>query len=138
MSAEPVPDRPRIDPRAIDDLAAKLLTLAGGESVRVIEALAAVFAKQLCGRSGSPGLSDAASSYQLEPAPERAIGAMAPPVAACQLVICQRIARRALRGSLVDPTGGATAFHRIDANPSWARDRLPMASAGPFLFYASE
>ena len=44
-------------------------------------------------------------------------------------------ARRALRGSLNDPTDGATAFHRVDDNPDWTRAHLPVAIAGPFLFY---
>jgi hypothetical protein len=40
-----------------------------------------------------------------------------------------------LRGSLADPTLGATAFHRIDANPAWSRELLPVAVIGSFLFY---
>jgi hypothetical protein len=49
--------------------------------------------------------------------------------------ICRRIARRALRGSLIDPTRGATAMHRIDDVPAWSRDHLPIGMFGPFLFY---
>ena len=47
----------------------------------------------------------------------------------------QRIARRALSGSLRDPTAGATDFHRIEVTPDWARDRLPVAVFGSYLFY---
>ena len=36
---------------------------------------------------------------------------------------CLRIARRAVSGSLKDPTGGATHYHTLDANPPWARGR---------------
>ena len=53
----------------------------------------------------------------------------------CRLGLCRRIARRALRGSLTDPTRGANAFHRIEASPDWARELLPVAVYGPFLFY---
>jgi hypothetical protein len=47
----------------------------------------------------------------------------------------RRVARRALRGSLADPTKGANAFHRIEASPPWARALLPIAMYGPYLFY---
>jgi hypothetical protein len=47
----------------------------------------------------------------------------------------RRVARRALRGSLADPTKGANAFHRIEASPPWARPLLPIAMYGPYLFY---
>jgi hypothetical protein len=40
-----------------------------------------------------------------------------------------------LRGSLTDPTRGANAFHRIEASPAWARELLPVAVYGPYLFY---
>jgi hypothetical protein len=53
----------------------------------------------------------------------------------CRLGLCRRVARRALRGSLSDPTRGANAFHRIEASPDWARELLPVAVYGPYLFY---
>ena len=53
----------------------------------------------------------------------------------CRLGLCRRVARRALRGSLTDPTRGANAFHRIEASPDWARELLPVAVYGPYLFY---
>ena len=40
-----------------------------------------------------------------------------------------------VRRSLLDPTGGASAFHRIDESPSWSRNSLPVATFGSFLFY---
>jgi len=49
---------------------------------------------------------------------------------------CIRIARRAVAGALVDPTGGATHYHGLAANPPWARGRAPSAEIGGHLFYA--
>jgi hypothetical protein len=114
---------------SVERLADTLLDLAGDQDVRVIEALAAVLARQW--RDGSDSASrglceaPAARPFASEPADgDSAIRA-----------ICQRIARRALHGSLVDPTRGATAVHRIDDSPAWSRDLLPIGMFGPFLFY---
>ena len=107
-----------------------LLDLAGGESVRVIEALAAALVNDLNERP--------------EEAP-RDWPIAAPPMGLCEeggtldfsgrLGLCRRVARRALRGSLTDPTRGANAFHRIEASPDWARELLPVAVYGSYLFY---
>ncbi len=48
---------------------------------------------------------------------------------------CLRIARRALAGTLKDPTGGATHYHEKSATPPWARDRKPSAEIGNHRFY---
>jgi N-acetylmuramoyl-L-alanine amidase len=112
-------------------LSLTLLDLAGTESVRVIEALAAALVNDLHER------------------PEEASGewpGVAPATGLCEdsrmiddfggrLGLCRRVARRALRGSLTDPTRGANAFHRIEASPDWARELLPVAVYGPYLFY---
>jgi len=126
--AGPVPDE------RIERLAELLLRLAGDDSVRVLEALAAALVNRLDQDDAAveaaaealeelrgPGLSEASAPW-LGDAGER-------------LALCRRIARRALRRSLFDPTGGATAFHRIDASPSWARPLMPVAVCGSFLFY---
>ncbi len=114
----------------VEGLAARLFDLAGDQDVRVIEALAAVLAKQWQEdhRHPQPGLSEAA-------APARFADEASGPETAMRRGICQRIARRALRGSLVDPTRGATAVHRVDVSPPWSRDLLPIGMFGPFLFY---
>ena len=52
-----------------------------------------------------------------------------------RLGLCRRVARRAMRGSLHDPTNGANAFHRIEDSPPWARELLPIAMHGSYLFY---
>jgi N-acetylmuramoyl-L-alanine amidase len=112
-------------------LSLTLLDLAGTESVRVIEALAAALVNDLHER------------------PDEASGewpGVAPTTGLCEdsrmfddfggrLGLCRRVARRALRGSLTDPTRGANAFHRIEASPDWARELLPVAVYGPYLFY---
>jgi N-acetylmuramoyl-L-alanine amidase len=124
-----------LNPRArrIEALALTLLALAGEESVRVIEALAGVYANQA--RQGDCA-DDRFPSQTARPAERNGQGPTQKTIASPEFGICQRVARRALRGSLVDPTGGAVAFHRIDASPAWSHDRLPIATFGSFLFYA--
>ena len=108
-----------------------LLDLAGAESVRVIEALAAALVNELHERP----------EHALEPWPVAASPAglreddRVIEDFGCRLGLCRRVARRALRGSLTDPTRGANAFHRIEASPDWARELLPVAVYGPDLFY---
>lgn len=119
------------DRASVERLAATLLKVGADQEVRVLEALAAALVN---GRGrASPGedlgLAEAEPSAFLHEIAET-----------CQakLEVGRRVARRALRGSLVDPTLGATAFHRIEANPAWARDLLPVAAIGSFLFYKTE
>jgi hypothetical protein len=108
-----------------------LLDLAGADSVRVIEALGAALVNDLRDQPA-----DAIEHWSAPPAPTglcedgRVIRDFD-----CRLGLCRRIARRALRGSLTDPTRGANAFHRIEASPDWARELLPVAVYGPYLFY---
>jgi hypothetical protein len=122
--------RPQIGSVLVDRLADALFALAGDQDVRVVEALAAVFARQWRSGPQDPlsGLSEAG--------PEPGFLNEAPDAdAEMRRAICKRIARRALRGSLVDPTRGATAVHRIDVSPAWSRDLLPIGMFGSFLFY---
>lgn len=124
------PTRQRISLTLFDQLADTLFALAGDQDVRVIEALAAVFARQWRDGVHSPirGLSEATGARQSTKEASDADTIV-------RRAICERIARRALRGSLVDPTRGATAVHRIDVSPAWSRDLLPIGMFGPFLFY---
>ncbi len=48
---------------------------------------------------------------------------------------CIRIARRAISGTLKDPTGGATHYHVKGLRPPWARGRSPVAEIGRHQFY---
>lgn len=108
-----------------------LLDLAGDESVRVVEALAAALVNELHVRPEEALESWAA----LVPVHGLCEDSRSAPGFERRLGVCRRIARRALRGSLADPTEGATAFHRIEASPPWARELLPIAMYGPYLFY---
>ena len=116
----------------IDQLAATLHRLAGAESIRVIEALAAALANRH--RDVPLGASDVPAQETSVPGLAQAASAWIPPDSP-KWQACRRIARRALRGSLSDPTCGATAFHHIDWSPEWCRGHLPVAVHGPFLFY---
>jgi hypothetical protein len=114
-----------------DTLTLALLELSGGESVRLVEALAAAVV----------------NAWRDQP--QERLDHWSVPVSAphglCEdgrmvdfpqrLNLCRRIARRAMRGSLADPTNGANAFHRIEASPPWARELLPIAMHGSYLFY---
>ena len=116
------------DCRREEALTLKLLDLAGSESVRVLEALAAALVNDLP-EEAIRDWSEAASPPGLCE-DGRVIDDFG-----CRLALCRRVARRALRGSLTDPTRGANAFHRIEASPDWARGLLPVATYGPYLFY---
>ena len=113
----------------VEWLASTLLAFGADESVRVLEALAAA----LVNRAHQPQLDCDFALHEPPPASFR--GAAATSAAGDKLQLCRRIARRALRGSLADPTSGASAFHRLEDHPAWARDLLPVASFGSFLFY---
>jgi hypothetical protein len=122
--------RPQTSVALVERLADALFDLAGDQDVRVIEALAAVLARRWRRGLQGPlrGLSEPADAPRFGRQESAADAAM-------RRAICQRIARRALHGSLVDPTRGATAMHRIDVSPAWSRDLLPTGMFGPFLFY---
>jgi cell wall hydrolase len=117
------------DRASVERLAATLLTIGADQEVRVLEALAATLVNG-CGRDGP-----SADIGVAEPEPPAFLHQTMTGDCDPRLALGRRIARRALRGSLVDPTRGATAFHRLDANPAWARDLLPVAVIGSFLFY---
>lgn len=46
-----------------------------------------------------------------------------------------RVARRALAGTLADPTGGATHYHADYVAPYWARGETPTVTIGRHIFY---
>lgn len=50
-------------------------------------------------------------------------------------VICRRIAARAARGALIDPTYGATHYHRIGEMPWWGAGKTPTVVIGRKKFY---
>jgi hypothetical protein len=129
MWPEPVAASDSTDRASVEQLALTLLTVGGDQDVRVLEALAAALVNG-CGHTGS-GI-----DYGFhEPPPAAFAHATASGDFGSKLPLGRRVARRALRGSLADLTLGATAFHRIDANPTWSRELLPVAVVGSFLFY---
>ena len=119
---------------------------AAGESVRGIEALAAVVmnrAALLPGRS----LEDACRGFPCwnhdNPVRSRMLGlkARARPggdASADTLLFttCLRIARRAVVGLIEDPTFGATRYHDRSTLPDWTSGQAPTAEIGNRLFYA--
>jgi Cell Wall Hydrolase len=109
-----------------------LLDLGGDESVRVVESLAAALINDLRDQPDA-----ALEAWSVAGSAPRGLCEDGHPIDdfGRRLGVCRRIARRALRGSLADPTQGANAFHRIEESPPWARALLPIAMYGPYLFY---
>lgn len=112
-----------------DRIAAALLHLASHENIRVIEALASTIVNGL-GFEHDVDRPFAFDRVRLLRYPSFIPCDDTPKTAAFR-----RIARRALSGTLSDPTRGATAFHRIEKSPDWSSDLLPIAVFGSFLFY---
>jgi hypothetical protein len=134
------------DDAAIDTLARTLWGEAAGEPVRVKEALAAVVlnrvreARSQFGRDGwgttvveaclAP---DHFACWRRSPDARRAL--MRVPDTDPAFTVCRRIAARAVRGALCDPTHGATHYHRLGEIPWWRRDLEPTAVIGRRRFY---
>ena len=112
-----------------DRLAAALLRLAGGEDIRVIEALASAIANSL--RSES----DIDQPFAYERIRLLRHSLVLHGEDQDRTTMIRRIARRALSGTLFDPTRGSNAFHKVDRTPDWSKEILPVAVFGPFLFY---
>lgn len=122
----------------VEHLAWRLLALASDQSVRTIEALASVLTNQ--DHDGPVSVEDAPPVGRLPPVcPPQSKASVELEAEQTEpsenLPLCRRVARRAVHRSLLDPTGGANAFHRIDASPRWSKRSLPIASFGSFLFY---
>lgn len=49
--------------------------------------------------------------------------------------VCIRVARRAIAGSVDDPTRGATHYHIRGLLPAWAHGHEPSSEIGNHLFY---
>jgi N-acetylmuramoyl-L-alanine amidase len=129
----------------IDLFARTLWGESAGESVRGIEALAAVVmnrAALLPGRS----LEDACRGFPCwshdNPVRSRMLGLKVPDrggVASSDALLfttCLPIARRAAVGLIEDPTFGATRYHDRSTLPDWASGQEPVAEIGNRLFYA--
>lgn len=112
-----------------DRIAAAILHLASDESIRVIESLASAITNSLRSECDIDQ-PFAHERVQLLRHPHNISGEDQTKTAAIR-----RIARRALRGTLCDPTRGSNAFHRVETTPEWSKEILPVAVIGPFLFY---
>jgi N-acetylmuramoyl-L-alanine amidase len=125
----------------IDLFARTLWGESAGESVRGIEALAAVVMNRAALPTGR-SIEDACRGlpcWSLDnPDRSRMLGLKTGAGLAGELLFttCLRIARRAVAGLLEDPTGGATRYHDRSTLPDWTSGREPTAEIGNRLFYA--
>jgi spore germination cell wall hydrolase CwlJ-like protein len=60
-----------------------------------------------------------------------------PVIGSASHTMAMRTARRALAGSIPDPSLGAAAFHRMGDMPEWARATKPLVQIGEIVFYAA-
>lgn len=146
------PMDPPIDPpkrqieRDVDVLARTIYGEARGELVRSQEAVAAVVinrvrrARQRNGRYwwGSSIEEVCLKSWQFscwnsDDTNRKKIEAVTADTETFQT--CLRVARRAVSGTLKDPTNGATHYHVTGLQPAWARRRAPSAEIGNHQFY---
>ncbi|MET4697692.1 N-acetylmuramoyl-L-alanine amidase [Constrictibacter sp. MBR-5] len=135
----PIREQNTNDP--VDLLARTIWGEARGEPVRGMEAVAAVVMNRVArpGWWGRTVASVCTKAYQFscwnEDDPNRA-KLLAVTDADPIFAIARRIARRAVAGTLDDPTGGATHYHSVDVHPRWATGKTPHARIGRHLFYA--
>jgi spore germination cell wall hydrolase CwlJ-like protein len=130
---------------AVDVLARTIYGEARGESVRGQEAVAAVIVNRaaLAARRGGWWWGDDIASVCRKPYQFSCWNKGDPNRARIEAVgegdpvfqTCLRIARRAVAGTLDDPTRGATHYHTKAVYPPWARGRAPCAEIGQHLFY---
>lgn len=130
---------------AVDTLARTLWGEARGESVRGIEAVAAVVMNRVRRARerggwwwGGDVVSVCRKPFQFScwnPDDPNRPALLAVTSADPVFATCQRTARRAVAGLLPDPTDGATHHHRIGIDPPWALGRCACAEIGDLLFY---
>lgn len=53
-------------------------------------------------------------------------------------LLCEQIARNAIKGILEDKTNGATHYHTWNIKPKWAENKVPSATIGHHIFYKLE
>lgn len=123
----------------LDLLARTLWGEARGQPPRVLEALACLALNRQRRSSGaalSAILTDPAQFPCWDLGAEGALALATADASDPAFALALRVARRALAGTLSDPTGGAWRSHRSGECPAWADGLAPVAEAGPFLFYA--
>ncbi len=135
-----IPTTEQITNSPTDLLARTIWGEARGETVRGMEAVAAVVMNRVArpGWWGRTVASVCTKAYQFscwnEGDPNRP-KLLAVTEADPVFAIAQRIARRAIAGTLNDPTGGATHYHAAAILPRWAAHKTPCARIGRHLFY---
>lgn len=136
----PRPDAPPVPADTLDILARTLWGEARGQPPRVLEALACMALNRW---RREPGATLAAictdpaqfPCWDLEPGAALALATADASDPAFAMAL--RVARRALAGTLSDPTGGAWRFHRGGDSPAWAQGLSPLAEVGPFCCYGA-
>jgi spore germination cell wall hydrolase CwlJ-like protein len=138
--------RPRAQAQTQDLLARTLWGEAGDRPVRAIEAVAAVIATR-ARRAAAPGgprhlgqgiAGVCRAPFQFpcwNPHHPRHSAMLEAPEGDPALVICRRVAARAMAGGFADPTGGATHYHPAEVLPAWAVGEVPNAEIGGLVFY---
>jgi hypothetical protein len=124
----------------IELFARTLWSEAAGESLRGIEAVAAVVMNRAAMLTEG-AIDDACRSFACwspdNPDLVQIAGLKAGAGSAAELLFttCLRIARRAVAGLLEDLTGGATHYHDRSTLPDWTTGREMAAEIGSRLFY---
>ena len=124
----------------IELFARTLWSEAAGESLRGIEAVAAVVMNRAAALTEGV-IDDACRSFACwsrdDPDPLPTTGLTAGTGSAAELLFstCLRVARRAVAGLLEDMTGGATHYHDRSTLPDWTAGREVAAEIGNRLFY---
>jgi hypothetical protein len=124
----------------IELFARTLWSEAAGESLRGVEAVAAVVMNRAATLTEGT-IDDACRSFACwspdNPDLARIAGLKAGAGSAAELLFttCLRIARRAVAGLLEDLTGGATHYHDRSTLPDWTAGREMAAEIGNRLFY---
>jgi N-acetylmuramoyl-L-alanine amidase len=124
----------------IELFARTLWSEAAGESLRGVEAVAAVVMNRAAALTEG-AIDDACRSFACwspdNPDLARIAGLKAGAGSTAELLFttCLRIARRAVAGLLEDLTGGATHYHDRSTLPDWTTGREMAAEIGNRLFY---
>lgn len=145
LAVFPPPPAPESERTAVDTLARTIYGEARGQTVRGMEAVAAVVMNRVRSAErrggywwGNTVTEVCRKPYQFscwnrdDPNLPILLGALpGDPAFDCAL----RIARRAVAGTLGDPTGGATHYHAKTIRPHWAEGKTPSTAIGDHLFY---
>lgn len=126
---------------SLETCAATIAALAGGQCCKTWACLSWVIRNRLQALPPSGGdSSNPAVGLVCEDVLREALGGQRDEHALSLLSPAARFRLHAVNslvwaGDLADETGGATACHRHDKSPAWARRRTPTALLGAFLFF---